>query len=130
MGDLAQLLQLGGLADIPVVGIVVVVILAPVLAVVLVVGLPFIAIGLIEAIVLGALACAGLGAATLFGRPILVRVEPTADADGSTPDGPELVCAVRGWRASRALRDRICIALGNGADPRAVVAPAVILVGG
>lgn len=90
----------------------VVVLVAGVVVVLAVMFLPFIALGVLEALLLGLLFGAGVLAATLFGHPILIRAE--------AGDGEALVWAVRGWGQSRAARDRIAAALRAGTDPRPV----------
>ncbi|MFV0308871.1 MAG: hypothetical protein ACK5OX_14140 [Desertimonas sp.] len=120
LGDLAGLLELGNLADVPVIGVVVMAIVLPILTVVIAVGAPFIALALAEALVVGVLALIGTLAATLIGRPILIRA--TADvadvAVGSSDT--TYVWAVKGWGASRRHRDRVIDVLGRGGDPATI----------
>lgn len=117
LGEIGQLLQLGELAEIPVVGIVVMAVLLPVLAVFLAVLLPVLALAVVEAMALALLVAAGVVAATLFGRPILVRARP---ADGGEP---VLVWAVKGWAASRSLRDAVAEACRRGQPPETIGVP-------
>lgn len=111
LGDLASLLELGQLAEVPVIGPIVLVVLIPVIVVLLAMLLPAIAIGIIEALLLGLLVGLGLVAATLFGRPILIRAQ-----SGDTVH----LWAARGWGASKQLRDDVVTAIGRGADPATV----------
>ena len=108
-----RIADLADLAEIPVVGVVALAIVVPVVVAVVVAFLPFLALGLLEALVLAVLATALLAAATLFGRPIIVR----AARDGATNRLAMVVWAVTGWSASRRIRDQVTGALRVGADP-------------
>lgn len=104
-----RLADLANLADIPVIGVVILVIVAVPLVVLALIFLPFVALGVLEAIVLALLFVGLAAAATLFGRPILIRAEREPDV--------MRVWAVRGWGESRRVRDRIVEALRAGTDP-------------
>lgn len=110
LADLAELIQIGELADIPVVGVIFLIPAVVILVVVLAVLLPFLVIGLAEALVVGLLFGGALAAATLFGRPILIRAE-----DG---ENQHLAWAVKGWRRSREVRDLLVAGIRAGADLR------------
>lgn len=110
LGDVGRMAMIGDLAEIPVVGVVFLVVGLVLLVVFLALFLPFLVLGLIEAVVLGIVAAAGVVLSTLFGRPLLVR------ADRAAPPR-QLVWALKGWGASRALRDRVVGAIEVGADP-------------
>lgn len=133
LGDLAGVLQLGELAEIPVIGIVIVAILAPVAIAVIAVLVPFLALAVLEAILLGVLLGVGLVGATVLGKPILVRATFEPPPAAKSPDGelpppvpsPQplpitFVCAVKGWRNSRARRDQVVNALLAGVDPATI----------
>ena len=109
--------ELGELADVPVLGPIVMVIVVPIFVVLLVVFLPFLALGLLEALILGLLALALIAASTLFGRPILVRAERTFDRETHSM----LVWAVKGWGPSKRVRDAVVDALRTGFDPTMAV---------
>lgn len=106
-----RLADLADLADIPVIGVGILALIAiPIIAVVLV-FLPFVALGLLEALVLGIVVAALVAMAVLFGRPVLVRAEREPDV--------MRVWAVVGWAESKRARDRIVAALRTGGDPDA-----------
>jgi hypothetical protein len=108
--DWIELIQIGELAEIPLIGgAFAAVALAIGIALVLV-FLPAIALGLLEALVVGMLFAVALTAATFFGRPLLVRAKQD-DTDAS------IVWAVKGWRTSKEVRRQVVAALEAGADP-------------
>lgn len=110
---LAQVVELG---EVPVVGVVFVVLGLLVVVVVLGVFLPFLALGLLEALVLGLLLTGGAAAATLFGRPLAVRAERRSEGE------PEVrAWAVKGWGRSRQVRDQVAESLRAGLDPGAAL---------
>jgi hypothetical protein len=115
--------ELAGLAEIPVIGVVILVLVAIPVVAVLLAFLPFVVLGLVEVLLLAGLFVVGIAAATLLGRPILVRAEDAAD-----PEGGLYLWAVKGWSASRRVRDAVVEALRTGAEPEAVVDQAAILV--
>ena len=107
--EVLRIADLANLADIPIVGVVILILISiPIVAVILV-FLPFVAVGLVEALVLGAVFTAVAASAVLLGRPVLIRAE-------RDPDVVRL-WAVRGWRASKQARDRVVAALRVGDDP-------------
>lgn len=109
--DALELARVAELGEVPVVGVVFVVFGALVVVVLLAVFLPFLALGLLEALVLGLLLTGGAAAATLFGRPLVVRAERPGDA-------PEVrAWAVKGWGRSRQVRDQVVEALRAGVEP-------------
>lgn len=115
------MVELGWLADVPVVGVVFGVIALVAMTALVLVALPFLLIGLVEALLLALLAGAGLVAATLAGRPLLVRAEQV--------DGPaHLAWAVKGWDRSRRVRDRVVEQIRAGADVRSPGSVAADLV--
>ena len=121
--DSLHLLDIGDLGDVPGIGGCIVAVVAVPLLVLAVIFLPFIALGLLEALLLGVIALALAAAATLLGRPILIRAERTPDV--------MRVWAVRGWRESKRVRDRIVEALRAGTDPDiAAGVPSVELASG
>lgn len=127
-----ELVRVAELGDVPVIGVIALGVAAAVVIAVLLVFLPFVALGLLEALVLGLLLTGAALAATTFGRPILVRAEPEPQPDGEpaadvSPDAV-LVWAVKGWRASRKCRDRVVRALEEGSDPRTSVGGDAALV--
>lgn len=101
--------QLGELAELPVVGSVFLVITVVIVAALVLLFLPFIVLGLLEIAIVAVLAAAAALGATLFGRPIVVRA--TSDDDRS------VAWAVVGWRASRDARDRLVESIRAGIDP-------------
>ena len=121
--DALKLVQVAELGDVPVIGLLAVGVAAAVVVAVLLVFLPFVALGLLEALLLAVLFTGAAVAATTFGRPILVRAERQPgswpDGDGDGDGGPDvvLVWAVRGWRASRDSRNRVVEVLKSGLDP-------------
>lgn len=118
IGDLADL------ADVPIVGPIILVIVVPIVVVVLLVFLPFLALGLLEALVLGLLVLAFVAASTLFGRPILVRAERSVDGETRS----DLVWAVKGWGASKRVRDAVVEALRTGFELTSVVGADGVLI--
>lgn len=111
-----EALRLGEFAqfgEIPVIGVAILVVVGAIVLGIVGVFLPFVALALLEALLLGGLFATGLAAATLFGRPVLVRAERT---DAAAP-GEMYLWAVKGWSASRQLRDRVVGALRSGRDP-------------
>jgi hypothetical protein len=109
-----ELLQIGDLAEIPLVGGVFLALFVALAAVLVLLFLPAIALGLLEILIVSTLFSLAVVAATLFGRPVLVRATET-HTDAS------LVWAVKGWRASREVRDQVVAALDAGLDPLAAV---------
>ena len=124
-----RITDLADLAEIPVVGVAVVAVIAVVVVALLVVFLPFVALGLIEALLLGVLVVGFAAASTLFGRPILVRAERmaasaspgTSRRERARVQPGDLVWAVQGWGASKRVRDLIVETLRSGGDPTMVV---------
>ena len=105
-------LRVADFADIRVLGVVVLAIVIPIVVAVVLVFRPLVAIGVVEALVLGVVGTVLLAAATLFGRPVIARAE-REDAAGR---GAMTTWAVTGWAQSRAVRDRVTRALQTGAD--------------
>lgn len=129
-----QLARVAELGDVPGIGMIALGVAAAVVIAVLLVFLPFIALGLIEALVLGLLLGGAALAATMFGRPILIRAEPVPgpddDPSAAAPPDAALVWAVTGWRASRTSRDQVVQTLRAGSDPTASVRGGAVLVTG
>jgi hypothetical protein len=109
-----ELLQIGDFAEIPLVGGVFLALFVALAAVLVLLFLPAIALGLLEILVVSALFSLAVVAATLFGRPVLVRA-----TDARTDES--VVWAVKGWRASREVRDQVVAALESGLDPLSAV---------
>ena len=86
-------------AQIPIVGAIVLVIVAIPVVAVLLAFLPFVVLGVIELMLVAALFVTAVAAATLLGRPVLVRAEDAAD-----PEGGLYLWVVKGWDASRKAR--------------------------
>lgn len=109
------------LGEIPVIGVVFVVIGVVIGVTVLAIFLPFVALGLLEAVLLAVIVTALALLATLAGRPIIVRAECDSP--------PRMhVWGIKGWAASRRLRDQVADALRKGTDPRLAAGPDAIVV--
>lgn len=114
-----RIAELAELADVPVVGVIALVIVAPVVIAVAVVFLPFVALAFVEALVLGVLVTVLVAAATLFGRPVVVRATRVGQPEDEEQE--MIVWAVKGWAASRRTRDAVADALRTGFEPTKVV---------
>lgn len=119
--EILQLAEIAQLAEVPVIGVIALGIAAVVLLVVALLFLPAIALGLVEILLVSLLFVLGALAATLFGRPILVRAEQPAT-------GESLVWAVKGWGASREVRDQVVSAIASGLDPETAVSGEAALI--
>ncbi len=121
--EVLRLTELADLGEIPIVGAIVLVIVAIPVVAVLLAFLPFVVLGVIELMLVAALFVTAVAAATLLGRPVLVRAEDAAD-----PEGGLYLWAVKGWDASRKARDAVTEALRTGTEPEAAVGPEAVLV--
>lgn len=118
--DLWDLIQIGELAEIPIIG-------GPIAVITIVIGvalaaifLPFLVIGLLELLIVIVLTTAALLAATLFGRPIIVRAVQE--------EGRTLAWGVTGWGSSKTVRDQVVRAIEAGLDPGTAVGDEAILI--
>lgn len=108
--EFARFADLADLSEVPVLGAIGLAVAIFVLVVLALLLLPAIALGLIQALILAVLFVLALVAATLFGRPILVRAEQPST-------GASLVWAAKGWSTSREVRDQVADALRAGLNP-------------
>ena len=119
--ELLRFVEFADMADVPVIGAVGLAIAAVAVVAVVLLFLPAIALGLIQALVVAILFVVAVVAATLFGRPLLVRAE-----EPST--GASIVWAVQGWGTSTTVRAQVVAAIEAGQDPAAAVGSEATLV--